>query len=227
MTKIPLVDSLLRSSRRTLAIQVYPDGKVVVRAPVRALGRDIARFVESKRDWILQKKAQAAQTAPAASGHLQGGESLPFLGKDYPLQVVESQRAALFFQDGFFLRRSELPAAAALLRDWYAKTANTLIPPRVEKFAQTFGLHYNKIAIRSARTRWGSCSSAGNLNFNWRLLMAPPPAMDYVILHELAHLLHPNHSPAFWAQVQKMMPEYQTHRLWFKQNGAALMQKLE
>lgn len=100
--------------------------------------------------------------------------------------------------------------------------ARELLSQRVCSFARAFGLTYRKIRISSARTRWGACSTSGTLSFNWRLVMAPPQVVDYVVVHELAHLRQPNHSPAFWDEVAKMMPDYAHHRAWLKKNGSRL-----
>ena len=90
---------------------------------------------------------------------------------------------------------------------------------RVSYFARLMGVSYRNITIREQKTRWGSCSSEKNLNFNWKLILAPPEVLDYVVIHELCHLKEMNHSKAFWDEVEKVMPEYETYKLWLKENG--------
>ena len=98
-------------------------------------------------------------------------------------------------------------------------TAKETITKRVSYFARLMGVSYRNITIREQKTRWGSCSSEKNLNFNWKLILAPPEVLDYVVVHELCHLKEMNHSKAFWDEVGKVMPEYETHKLWLKENG--------
>jgi hypothetical protein len=105
---------------------------------------------------------------------------------------------------------------------WYKSQALAILTERTRFFAQKFGLRFGKIRISSARTRWGSCSTAGTLSFTWRLVMAPLEVVDYVVIHELAHLKVKNHSAVFWAEVAKMMPDYKRHVTWLKKNGQSL-----
>ncbi len=107
-----------------------------------------------------------------------------------------------------------------------AKQAKKVIPLRVAYFADILGLEYGRISIRSQRTRWGSCSAKGNLNFNCLLMLVPEEIMDYVVVHELCHLIELNHSAAFWAEVERVLPDYKERRKWLKQNGSALIESL-
>jgi hypothetical protein len=121
------------------------------------------------------------------------------------------------------LPKSALPQAREHFTAWYKLQARQLIEERVRYFAARFGLHYSRVRITSARTRWGSCSSRGTLSFTWRLVMAPPAAIDYVVVHELAHLLVRNHSPAFWRKLEELLPDYRPPQQWLKQNGHLLI----
>jgi predicted metal-dependent hydrolase len=116
----------------------------------------------------------------------------------------------------------DLPAARAALEAWCRGVARTTIVPRVAERASAMGVTYGRIAIRDQRTRWGSCSRAGNLNFNWRLILAPPAVLDYVVVHELAHRIELNHSARFWQIVARHCPDYATHRAWLRAHGATL-----
>ena len=107
-----------------------------------------------------------------------------------------------------------------------ADRAKDVIPERVRHFAPQVGVSYGRITIRSQHTRWGSCSAKGNLNFNCLLMLAPPQVLDYVVVHELCHRRHMNHSAAFWAEVEKVCPDYRTHRKWLKDNGGVLIGRL-
>ena len=174
--------SIIRSNRKTISIQIQPDGKVIVRAPKRMRIEEIKRFVESKAGWIEK--------------HLSN------------LTAQEQQK----------LTDQELRA----LRE----KARTLVTERVQFYAPLIGVTYNQIAIRAQHTRWGSCSAKGNLNFNCLLMLCPEEVRDYVVIHELCHRKHLNHSADFWAEVERYCPDYRIHRKWLKDNGAALISRL-
>ncbi|SHI46022.1 hypothetical protein SAMN02745229_03118 [Butyrivibrio fibrisolvens DSM 3071] len=110
----------------------------------------------------------------------------------------------------------------ALMEKRYKKAASDFFPLRVQHFEKIMGVHHKKIAIRDQKTRWGSCSSSGTLSFNWRLIMAPPEVLDYVVVHELAHFTHMDHSKAFWATVESVLPDYEKHRKWLNEHGQEL-----
>lgn len=213
--------TLIRSSRKTLALTVHPDGRVEVRAPLRLHEQFIRAFVESKHDWIAKKQAQLARQATPAR-QFAPGERFLFLGQDYPLEMTDVQRPALRLGSTFLLAQAALPQARQVFTRWYRARAANVLAQRVKACAAQFGLHYHAIRISSARTRWGSCSSAGTLSFTWRLVMAPLDVIDYVVIHELAHLRVRNHSSAFWDQVASMLPDYPARRDWLKKNGHLL-----
>jgi len=219
---LPHIDQLIRSKRKTIAIIVQRDGKVIVRAPLKASERQIRQFVESKSGWISEKKMQMQEQAPALQKKFTAGERFPYLGQEYALSVVPGPRAGLRFEGGFSLNQNSQAEAALLFEKWYKAAARKVLTERVRFYAQKFGLKYQKIRISSARTRWGSCSSRGTLSFTWRLVMAPLEVVDYVILHELAHLRVKNHSATFWAEVARMMPDFKHQRDWLKKNGRFL-----
>ncbi|MFZ5911000.1 MAG: M48 family metallopeptidase [Chloroflexota bacterium] len=216
------IHKLVRSKRRTIALVIERDGTLTVRAPLRMAEAEVRRFVEAKSDWIERKQAQAAEDAVVPHRFVEG-EQFPFLGKLLPLRLVPDLRPALVMDgDGFRLSRSRQPDGRALLVAWYRAQARAVIAARVEYFARSHNFKPIKLRISSARTRWGSCSRAGTLSFPWRLVMAPPEVVDYVVVHELAHLREMNHSRAFWALVGAMLPDYKQRRAWLKKNGSAL-----
>ena len=130
---------------------------------------------------------------------------------------------------GYLEKIAERPAVTALSeteQKALAKQAAQVLPPKVQHFAAVIGVSYGRITIRSQRTRWGSCSAKGNLNFNCLLMLCPEEVMDYVVIHELCHRKEMNHSPAFWAEVETYCPDYRIHRKWLKENGASLIARL-
>ena len=174
---------LIRSDRKTLALQLTPQGELIVRAPRRMKKAEIDAFVLSKADWVEKHRAKLSQ-------------------------------------------RPELPRFTPEELNVLADRALEVIPERVSFFAQKLGVTYGGITIRSQRSRWGSCSSAGNLNFNCLLMLTPPEVVDYVVVHELCHRKEMNHSPAFWTEVEKILPDYKTQKKWLKDNGNSLIGRL-
>ena len=173
--------TILRSARKTVAIQILPDGRVVVRCPSRMPKREVEAFVASKRGWL--------------ESHLNR------LGPKEPV-LTEPERAELISR------------------------AKKVIPMRAAYFAPLAGVTYGRITVRSQRTRWGSCSAKGNLNFNCMLMLAPEGVLDYVVVHELCHRKHMDHSGAFWAEVERILPDYRERRAWLKENGNSLIARL-
>ena len=174
---------LIRSDRKTLSLQLTPQGELIVRAPRRMKKAEIDAFILSKADWVAKHREKLSQ-APAQP------------------QFTHEEIDAL------------------------ADQALALIPERVAYYAKILGVTYGRITIRNQHSRWGSCSSAGNLNFNCLLMLAPPEVLDYVVVHELCHRKEMNHSPAFWAQVEKVLPDYKERKKWLKDNGGALIARL-
>jgi predicted metal-dependent hydrolase len=215
------IDKLVRSKRKTLSLIVEADGTLTVRAPLRMKEADIRRFIEVKADWVKRKQAGVKKDALAPRRYVDG-ESFPYLGKQAPLRLVRNQRPALVMDGDFKLVESAQPRAESVFEAWYKKQARAVLTGRVEFFAHRHGYNVQRIRISSARTRWGSCSTKGTLSFTWRLVMAPPEVIDYVVVHELCHLKELNHSKAFWAQVEAILPGYKSQRKWLKQNGGEL-----
>jgi hypothetical protein len=218
------IQRIVRSPRRTFALIVEDDGSLVVRAPLRASRAQIEQVVAEKAAWILSRQEAARRAAAEAPGRrFVEGELFLFLGQAYPLQVVEAQRAPLVL-DGSALRitRQALPQAARHLEGWYRQQARQVFNQRAAQYAQQHGFCYRQVRLSSARTRWASCGPKGDLNFCWRLVMAPLEVIDYVVLHELVHLAERNHSPRFWSRVESLLPDYRPRRAWLRANAARL-----
>lgn len=174
---------IIKSSRKTIAVEVRQDGSVLVRAPRNCPQSRIDTFLKEKQAWILSK-VEEQKEKEADSMKIQ------------PLSEAEQR----------------------LYRD----KAREIFEQKVSYYAQMMGVSYGRIAIRDQKTRWGSCSGEGNLNFNWRLIFAPAGVLDYVVVHELAHRKEMNHSPRFWRVVEDTMPEYRKYQKWLKENGRGL-----
>ena len=214
---------IIHSKRKSIAIIIERDGRLVVRAPLRATKVQIEALLAEKGKWIQEKQElnRTLWKALAPKTFIDGEEFL-FLGKSYRLVIVKNQNQALIFKDGFYFSRKAMKMAKAVFEKWYREQARRILTERVNLFAQKHGFNYKGIRITSARTRWGSCGSQGSLNFPWRLVMAPMSVIDYVVIHELVHLEEKNHSRKFWAKVESLMPGYKQRREWLKRNGDTL-----
>ncbi len=184
------------------------------------------RLLKDHSVWILGKIkiiyeiAEYNQFRPIVEGN-----RILFLGKKWSLRCDESLNPkGIFFENKAiylnFTSLNQLDNPQAIIRNlltgWYKNQAKEIIHHRVEYYSEKIGVQFNKITIKNQKTRWGSCSSLKNLNFNWRLIMAPPEVLDYIIIHELAHLKELNHSPEFWELVQSVCPNYRHHESWLK-----------
>lgn len=172
------------------------------------------RFVEDRADWI---RAQLAKAAPMQV--IEPGASISILGQAHEVVAVPQPRVAL--APGQILIPEDkpcTPVVRALLRD----TARVELTAASDRYAAQLGRRYNRLTLRDTRTRWGSCSSAANLMYSWRLAMAPRPVLNYVAAHEVAHLEHMDHSPAFWSVVARLSPGWRDHRAWLRAHGGAL-----
>ena len=178
--------TVIRSNRKTVAIQVNSDLSVTVRAPYSASEKDIEEILKKKEAWI--------------SRHI---EKMNKTKERFEAEPTEK------------LTREKVIALA--------EEALKVIPERVEYFAKVIGVTYGKITVRNQKTRWGSCSSKGNLNFNCLLMLAPPEVLDYVVVHELCHRKQMNHSKAFWLEVEKVLPNYKEVRKWLKEEGSQMI----
>lgn len=186
---------IIRSNRKTLAIQINPDLSVTVRAPMYAPQSDIERILIEKESWI-QKHIEKIREQEAKKKEIQG-------------ESVESE----------YLTNEEIKKLA--------DKALQHIPKRVSYYAKQIGVTYGKITIRNQKTRWGSCSGKGNLNFNCLLMLTPPEVIDYVIVHELCHRKEMNHSGAFRAEVEKILPDYKEQVKWLKENGGKIIGRMK
>jgi predicted metal-dependent hydrolase len=218
------IDQIIRSKRKTIAIIVRPNASVIVRAPLRASNRSILAFVEKNTAWIEKKQSQVKATVLPAQREYIPGARFEYLGNAYPLAIVQEQKKRLVLDEGRFkLAESAQNQAELAFERWYREQARKIISERVDYYSRLHGFQYTRLGITSARTRWGSCSATGSLNFSWRLIQAPIEVVDYVVVHELAHTIFHNHSRKFWKKVEQTMPDYAERRKWLRRNGLRLL----
>jgi predicted metal-dependent hydrolase len=205
------------------------DGSVTVVVPRRARASGYDDFVLQHADWVRKQQARfAALREPAGEGALSPTTAVQYRGRTIPLQIIpaEGSRMAMRYDgDQFLVHRPEHATddhLKDLFRSWFRQVARPLFEERVSTLNARTRYQWQRIRIGEQKTKWGSCSSRGTLSFNWRLLMAPPEVLDYVVIHELAHLKQPNHSPAFWALVEQQCPDHKDHRRWLNKHGVSL-----
>jgi predicted metal-dependent hydrolase len=218
-------DEVIYSKRKTIAVTVFPDGKVVVRAPLHASQVVVERFLRDKAGWIRSAQEQMRNAPPRAPAQrFEDGELLWYLGEQYPLELREKVPGGLAFVKGkgFLLERAQKPRAEALLRAFYKRELRARVEELVRIYSARGAFRPGALRISSARTRWGSCSQANVLSFSFRLALTPPACVEYVVVHELAHTREHNHSARFWQLVAQTLPEYKQPRDWLKKNGALL-----
>jgi len=218
------IDRIIRSKRRTFSIEISPKGLLTVRAPLRASNGEIKSIIKEKFDWIKRKKKEISQkVAQKKKRHYITGEKFECLGKLYTLVIKENHKYAFSTSgDELIMNSRYQKSAKSMLIYWYKNQAYKYISKRAKFFADILHLKFNKINITGANTRWGSCSNNKNLNFTWRLVLAPKQVVDYVIVHELVHLIEMNHSERFWNRVARVMPNYMIYETWLKDNGHLL-----
>ncbi|MCK9495920.1 MAG: M48 family metallopeptidase [Dehalococcoidia bacterium] len=228
---------IVRSARRrrTLELRMEADG-VRVAVPLRTPLHEIDAFVRSRVEWI--KKHRTARPRPSAPGFVTG-DVLPYLGGRMPLEVVEGGPTAgrrPRVQADLLGLRVTLPRPARAedaedgtsepvqdaLRRWYRDRAVEVLTDRVEAWAAKAGYGPGRVLVRDQKRRWGSCAKDGTLRFNWRLVMLDPSVIDYVVVHEIAHLVRPHHRPTFWAEVERLLPDYRARRKALAEQGSGL-----
>jgi predicted metal-dependent hydrolase len=216
------IDKLIRSKRRTIALIIERDGSFIVRAPLRAPQAAIETFIQQKEDWITRTRKKMKSVQPILGKQYADGEKFLFLGSSFDLKLVGFQKPLLRFDNGFTLHSAAQIKGEQVFTRWYKERALEIIAGRVRHYSQQYNFTPKQVKISSAKTRWGSCSSNGMLNFTWRLVMAPLDVIDYVVVHELAHLRVKNHSSKFWKEVEAVYPEYKKQRKWLRDNGEKL-----
>lgn len=218
-----LVDEVKRSDRKSIAIIVGADGKVLVRAPRFATNAMIDKFVTSKKEWIVTTRDKAREKHSRLPSLNAFNDGVLLFGERVKVNRSKNKTASFDHKKGeFSFPTLSVADGKLMLEKLYKKIAREHLHSRLEALAKQLGYTVKHFRLSSARTRWGSCSSKGTISLNWKLIMAPRSVIDYVIAHELSHLDHMNHSKAFWDKVKKNFPGYERHRAWLKKNGKTL-----
>ena len=235
MTAIPeevlgLKVEVVRSARRTAALHIVGND-LQVRVPKDLGDERVAAILQQKRPWIVSKVAELKRMPPQQTKELVSGESFPYLGRNYRLKVQDGRQVGLCLSGGHLqatIRPTEQgeqrqQRIQQYLDSWYKSRALERLTDKTDRYAEQIGVSPSGISVRNLRSRWGSCDSRGQLLFNWNIIKAPHAIADYVVVHELCHLIHPNHSKEFWQVVSRHDPAYAEHRQWLKERGEALL----
>lgn len=217
------------TDRRTTDIVIERDGVITVRPPLRMTPEQVDETVFSKRMWIYRNLAEWRDlNTTRVSREWVSGESFLYLGSSYRLQLIQEQDEPLKLKDGrFCLLRSVIEsggndATQKVFEDFYKAKGLPRFKKRVAFFASKVGVMPGIIHIKDIGYRWASCLKNGDLNFHWKCLMAPLTIIDYIIVHELCHLHHRDHTDAFWNEVDKVLPDYRERKDWLRVRGAKL-----
>lgn len=218
--------TLKRSRRKTASVYVERDGQITLIVPEALSERQIENVLEGKRRWIYKSLAEWHDlNATRVERQFVNGEGFLYLGRSYRLKLVPRQDEPLLLKDGYFCLRTELrPAAkaATAFRDFYRDKGLVRISERVAYFRARMDVEPKSVKILDLKHRWASWTPGGNLNFHWKCMMAPAKILDYIVVHELAHLICPNHSSKFWNEVDKVLPDFGERKEWLRVHGAGM-----
>lgn len=216
--------SLTRSDRKTTSIYIERDGSVSVLAPEPFDRVKIESILENKRSWIYKNLAEWEDlNRTRVQREYVNGESFVYLGRNYRLQLVAKQDATLKLVNGqFCLLKQAVCEAPDHFKVFYKEKLKLKLAERVDSYASQLGVKPSSVKVMELKNRWGSCSAKGAINFHWKCAMLPLSVLDYVIVHELAHIKDASHSPKFWRTIEKVMPGYETQKNWLKFNGAGM-----
>lgn len=213
-----------RSNRKTVSIYIERDGTVSVLAPEKLTDEKLQEAIKSKEYLISKYLAEWQQLNDVrVAREYVNGQSFLYLGRNYRLGIINNQELPLILKNGYFLlSEREKDKARQHFISFYKEKIKPRIENRVNLYKGHLGVNPKQVRVIELKNRWASCSNMGNLNFHWKCAMVPTDVLDYIIIHELAHLLHKNHTKAFWNEIDKVMPEYTKHLHWLKRNGAGM-----
>ena len=217
--------------RKSIGIKVGPEGVRVLK-PSSVSQAEVLQLLQGRSQWLVEKLAlQQKREQERPSHHYGNGDSFSFLGEQLILKVLPNAKQNSVSRVANELivslsargRKPEPLRVQELLCQWYMAQALSYLSTLSQRLAQQVGRPINSIKVKLTRSKWGHCSRTGDLQYNWLILLAPVAVVEYLVAHEVSHLVHMNHSPAFWRQVERLCPDYLTSRRWLKRNGHCLV----
>lgn len=211
--------SIRRSSkRRSIELRVSVEGAVRVLCPIAMTDSQIGAFIDSKSSWIESKLSQIASRQLESPPSLEDGSLWRFRGQQFTLKL-EAGDARVLLEGDFLTVYSDLTDAERLLRDWYHRQAESHLLSRTAYFSERMNVQPTNLQLKAYRSMWGRCNARHEIAFDWRVIQAPDPVIDYLVVHELAHLHHFNHSPAFWQCVESQIPCFRDSKQWLREHA--------
>jgi predicted metal-dependent hydrolase len=212
--------------RKTLCIQIKPSGEVTVLSPIGKSEKEIREVVQSKSKWIAKKRIEMKEMDSLKSDNQYvSGEVFPYLGNEYSLQIIEDEKykrpkvEILCGKIFIYTAKGKPDKIQLALENWYRKKALENITDRIAYYQFYFDVEPTQLVVKKQRKRWGSCTSKYKLLFNFRCVMLPLTVLDYIVVHEMCHMVHLNHSQEFWKLVGTILPDYKQRKEWLKYNG--------
>ena len=219
---------VIRTNRKRSA-SIYLDGEgIKVRVPKDLSDSRIYELIARKSPWIKRKLKEAKLTMLPRPKEFVSGETFSYLGRNYRLKALFGDKPSLKLRGGYLEASisgsfgTQEEEIRSLLVDWYRKHAQERLEEKTHRYAKILQVEPKSISIKDYKSRWGSCSTTGDISYNWRIVIAPHRIVDYVVVHELCHLLEHNHSASYWRHVERVIPDFQECRQWLKQNSKRL-----
>jgi len=219
---------IIRTLRRKTASVKIVEGNVSIIVPESLSVDKIESLLIKKHRWIKEKLALQDLVIAIKPKEFVSGESFSYLGRNYRLKIIEGSYPSIKLHQGRFIASvrytsvNNAPSIRQMLIRWYKQHAESKLIEKTQRYAKIIGVHPASIGIKSFQSRWGSCSLTDDIIYNWKIIMAPNRIVDYVVVHELCHLHHHNHSPEFWRLVDRYCPDYVDSKEWLKLNGKRL-----
>lgn len=220
---------VIRSKRKNLCISINEDGKVIAKIPAYVSEPTLKELIDQKAAWIYEKREAVKQRQiKKVKRQYVNGATLMYMGKEVPMELIFAKQSnvELFLDeetgDSKFVihaPNTEVESMQKLLKKWYKKQSMEYLTQKVATYAQNMKVTYGSISIKSRKKQWGTCDTQGNLTFSWRLIMAREDVIDYVIVHELCHRKHMDHSKQFWNAVEQVLPDYKKREQWLQDNN--------
>mgnify|MGYP000928872431 CR=1 FL=1 len=219
---------IIKTDRKKSASIQLKDGQVRVRAPRSLSDKRINDLIKKRTPWIKEKLEEYSNRPQAVAKKYEDGEVFSYLDKNYELKIIESDEVAVKLKNGCFIVSickedfGKNIKIQNLLTDWYRDHAFKYLQERTDRFANIIRVSPSSISIKNYKSRWGSCAINGAIDYNWKIIQAPKKVIDYIVVHELCHLIEHNHSPRYWSYVEKFMPNWKESRDWLKENSDLL-----
>ena len=214
---------VVRTKRKKTASIEIKDGLIRVLVPNSLTDKRVNTLLEERASWINKKIRLQAEMPSYKAKEYVNGETFTYLGRNYRLKLVNTDTTTTRLKNGYL----EVPAQGekaiqASLTDWYTSHALAKLEEKTGRYAKTLNVEPSSVTVKDYKSRWGSCSTSGDITYNWRIIMAPHRIVDYVVIHELCHLVEHNHSDKYWKQVESLVLDYRERRAWLKTNANTL-----